>query len=102
MKIVWTDPAVEDLRELHAYIARDSEVYASGFVERIILATERLIDHPKLGRFVPETNDENIRELLFQRYRIVYRIKKDNIEVLSVIHGARDLGDLKPASWDVG
>lgn len=38
MKIVWTEPAVEDLRELHAYIARDSEMYASGFVERIILA----------------------------------------------------------------
>lgn len=37
MKIVWTEPAVEDLHELHAYIARDSEMYASGFVERIIL-----------------------------------------------------------------
>jgi plasmid stabilization system protein ParE len=41
MKIVWTEPAVEDLRELHAYIARDSEVYAIGFVERIILAVEQ-------------------------------------------------------------
>lgn len=58
MKIVWTEPAVEDLRELHAYIARDSEMYASGFVERIIMATERLVDYPTLGRVVPETNDE--------------------------------------------
>ncbi len=58
MKIVWTEPAVEDLRELHAYIARDSEMYAGGFGERITLAAERLIDHPKLGRVVPETNDE--------------------------------------------
>jgi plasmid stabilization system protein ParE len=48
MKIVWTDPAVDDLRELHAYIARDSKVYASGFVERIILAAERLVAHLKL------------------------------------------------------
>jgi plasmid stabilization system protein ParE len=71
MKIVWTDPAVEDLRELHAYIARDSEMYASGFVERIILATERLVDYPKLGRIVSETTDENIRELIFQQYRIL-------------------------------
>ncbi len=65
MKIVWTEPAVEDLRELYAYIARDSEMYASGFVERIILAVERLLEHPKVGRVVPESNDENIRELLF-------------------------------------
>lgn len=54
MKIVWTDPAVEDLRELHSYIARDSEMYASGFLERIILAAEHLVDHPRLGRVVPE------------------------------------------------
>jgi plasmid stabilization system protein ParE len=50
MKIVWTEPAVEDLHELHAYIARDSEVYASGFVERIILAAERLVDYPRTIR----------------------------------------------------
>src|SRR5882672_7630406 len=102
MKIVWTEPAVEDLRELHAYIARDSEMYASGFVERIILSAERLVDHPKFGRVVPETNDENVRELLFQRYRIIYRVTNDCIEMLSVIHGARDLGGFKPAPWEVG
>lgn len=102
MKIVWTEPAVEDLRELHAYIARDSEMYASGFVERIILAAERLADYPKVGRVVPETNDENVRELLYQRYRIIYRVKGDRIEMLSVIHGARDLEELKPALWEVG
>lgn len=33
MTILWTEPALEDLRELHDYIARDSEVYASRFVE---------------------------------------------------------------------
>jgi toxin ParE1/3/4 len=102
MKIVWTEPAVEDLRELHAYIARDSEMYASGFVERIVLAVDRLVDHPQVGRIVPETNEDNLRELLFQRYRIIYRIKNDMIEILSVIHGARDLGEIKPAPWEVG
>lgn len=68
MKIVWTEPAVEDLRELHAYIARDSEMYAGAFVERIILAAERVADYPKIGRAVPETNDKSVREILFQRY----------------------------------
>ena len=46
MKIVWTEPAVEDLRELYAYIARDSDVYASGFVERLILAAESVAKIP--------------------------------------------------------
>jgi len=67
MKIVWTEPAVEDLRELHAYIARDSEVYASGFVERIISVAEGIIEHPKAGRVVPEGNDPDVREILFRQ-----------------------------------
>jgi len=51
---------------------------------------------------VPETNDENLRELIYQRYRIHYRIRNDCIEMLSVIHGARDLEQLKPAPWEIG
>jgi toxin ParE1/3/4 len=66
MKIVWTEPAVEDLRELHSYIARDSAVYASEFVGRIISAAEKVLRHPTVGRIVPEKNDENVRELLYQ------------------------------------
>lgn len=104
MKIVWTEPAIEDLRNLYDYIARDSDLYASSFVERIIVAAERLSDFPRIGRVVPEAEDENIRELLNQNYRIVYRIKSENkrIEILTVIHGRRDLTSIKPAPWEVG
>jgi toxin ParE1/3/4 len=102
MKIVWTEPAVEDLRELYSYIARDSEVYARGFVERIILAAERLIHYPATGRAVPEANDDSIRELIYQRYRIIYRLKSDCVEMLSVIHGARDIAKIEPAPWEIG
>jgi addiction module RelE/StbE family toxin len=102
MKIVWTQPAVEDLHELHAYIARDSELYASGFVEQLLSAVEALENHPKLGRIVPEGNDESIRELLSQHYRLIYRVAKDHIEMLSVIHGSRDLGTRESRPWEVG
>ncbi|MGZ8846840.1 MAG: type II toxin-antitoxin system RelE/ParE family toxin [Pyrinomonadaceae bacterium] len=63
MKILWTEPAIEDLRNLHSYIAKDSEVYASSFVERIILAVEKLTNFPRLGRVVPEAEKETVREL---------------------------------------
>ena len=101
MKILWTEPSIEDLRNLHGYIARDSKIYATIFVQRIILAVERLADFPRLGRVVPEADEEMIRELLFQNYRIIYRINNDLIEILTVIHGRRDLGSVKPAPWDV-
>lgn len=102
MKIVWTEPAVEDLRELHSYIARDSELYASEFISRIISAVQRLAEHPQLGRMVPEANEETIRELLYRNYRIIYRITTNRIELLSVIHGARDLKARSPAPWELG
>lgn len=101
MKILWTDPAIEDLRNLHSYIAKDSEVYASSFVERIILVVEKLANFPRLGRVVPEAEKETLRELLYHNYRIIYRINGELIEIIAVIQGRRDLGSFKPAPWDV-
>ena len=101
MKIEWTEPAIESLRNLHGYIAKDSEVYANSFVQRIILAVDKLSDFPRIGRMVPEADQEAIRELLYQNYRIIYRIKNELIEILTVIHGRRDLGSFRPAPWDV-
>ncbi len=102
MKIEWTEPAIEDLRNLHGYIARDSEVYASSFVERIILAAEKLSDFPRLGRVVPEADQENIRELLYQNYRIIYRVESELIEILTILHGHRDLLSKGSAPGEVG
>jgi len=101
MKILWTEPAIEDLRNLHSYIAHDSPEYASSFVERIILSVEKLTRFPKIGRIVPEADEETIRELFYHNYRIIYRIKQELIEIITVVHGRRDLGSFKPAPWDV-
>ena len=45
--------------------------------------------HPLSGRKVPEYDSDVIRELIEQPYRIIYRIKQDQIDVLAVIHSAR-------------
>ena len=50
---------------------------------------------------VPEAEQETIRELLYHNYRIIYRIKNEIIEILTVVHGRRDLGSFKPAPWDI-
>ena len=101
MKILWTDPSIDDLRNLLTYIAKDSEEYARTFVEKIILSVDKLTDFPRLGRMVPEADQEAIRELLYHNYRIIYRVRDELIEILTVVHGRRDLGSFKPAPWDV-
>lgn len=100
MSLLWTDPSIEDLRSIRDYIARDSEHYAAEFVGQIILSADKLLEFPRLGRVVPEAQDENIRELLYQNYRIIYRIAGDHIEILTVVHGSRDLTRGKPP-WEI-
>lgn len=46
---------------------------------------------PRIGRIVPELNEETVRELSLYSYRILYEIKPTHIEVLAVIHKRRDL-----------
>jgi addiction module RelE/StbE family toxin len=102
MKIVWTKPAIQDLENIQAYIAKDSEYYASRFVERIIETVEQLENFPKIGRFVPEAQDETIREILFHQYRIMYQLKNDKrILLLTIVHGSRDLTQRKPRPWNI-
>jgi len=48
---------------------------------------ETIIDNPEKGRVVPELSLENIRELLHKNYRIVYLIKKNSVDILTVFEG---------------
>jgi len=95
MKIAWTEPALMDLERLGDYIALDQPVYARDFIERLMSSVEPLIEFPLMGRVVPEARRKNVREVIFQGYRILYRAIDDRkiIEIITVIHGARDLGN---------
>ena len=87
--IVWTEPAVSDLDSIHAYISRDSTVYADSVLAEIFDASDRLIDYPESGRVVPEIDDASIRELIVGNYRVMYELCHGGIQILAVIHGAR-------------
>ena len=102
MKIIWTDPAVQDLRAIRDYIGRDSDSYAADLFEQVVLCVERLVRFPKLGRAVPEAQDESIRELVYQSYRIIYRVARERIEILAVVHGSRDLAKRRTPPWEIG
>lgn len=100
MKIIWTNKAVTNLKDIKEYIAHDSVYYAKVFSSKIITYIKKLVHLPRLGRVVPELGREDIRELVYQSYRIIYRVNTDsnNITILLIIHGARDssktIGDL--------
>jgi len=101
-KIIWAEPALSDLKEIVGHIALDSPAYAERFGLRLVEAPRRLEMFPRVGRIVPEFGDEDIRELIYGAYRIVYQIRGDACYIVAVIHGSRDfLRHVKPGEWDV-
>jgi toxin ParE1/3/4 len=76
---------------VYDYIAQNSVRYAQELVDRITRRTKQLSAMPYLGAPVPEYEEDTIRELIEQSYRINYRVRGERVEILSVVHGARPL-----------
>ena len=102
MKIYWSESSLGDLKGIKEYIARDSEYYAINFTDRIISSVEHLSVLPETGRKVPEADDNNIREIVIQPYRIIYQLQSDSINIITIIHPARDLSNPKLKKWETG
>jgi len=69
-QVIWAPSAIQDVEAIRAHVARDSTHYGDLVVERIVAAVERLKDYPRSGR-------------------IVYRLRRDVVEIATVFHGAR-------------
>jgi len=66
------------------------------------IAAETLFKNTHLGRGVPEFSRSDLREVLFRGYRIVYLLQNDEVSILLVVHGARDLPALvNREPWDI-
>ena len=94
MRVRWTDQAIADLTAIRLFIEQDSPHYAVVVVSRLTRAVDRLRDHPKSGRVVPEFERKAVRELVERPYRIIYRrLNEDEIHILTIHHGARQMPD---------
>ncbi len=78
----------------HDPFTKDSRHYAILFAKKIVSIIKTIPQFPKAGRIVPEYNDENLREKIYENYRIVYRIKDEIIEIVAICHGARQLENI--------
>ena len=91
MNVRWTETALEHLAAIHAYIAQNSPAYATRVVDRVTRRSQQIAQFPLSGRRVPEYDLGQIREVIEPPYRIIYHIKPDGVDVLAVVHGARDV-----------
>lgn len=89
MKVIWTPRAQRRLKEHYDRIAEDQPGNAWRWVARVFAREEQISAHPHSGRQVPEFQRDDIREIFEGDYRIIYRIKSEQVDVLTVRHGAR-------------
>jgi addiction module RelE/StbE family toxin len=89
MKLIWSERALSELERIGDYIGEDNPKAANRFVSRLWKRTAALKKHPRLGRIVPDANDESLREVIEGNYRIVYRLEKGSITVVTVFEGHR-------------
>lgn len=86
MKLIWTELAVEKLEEFADYIALDNPQVALKWAERIQIFVIKLTKFPQLGREVSEIKRSDIREIIDENYRIIYRAETECIAILTIRH----------------
>ena len=89
-EVIWTTQGQVTLDEAVAYLAQDSLTAAQRLLESALESASSLSVMSERGRIVPELENPAIRELLVQRYRLLYEVQETRVEILAFIHGARD------------
>lgn len=85
--------AKSDLEEIWLYIGRDNPEIADTFVSSILSRFAKLVAWPQIGRHRKELS-AGLRSSSIGRYVVFYRQISDGIEIVRVLHGARDLPPL--------
>jgi len=94
--VILTRQSQDDLREIVAFIARDSPDRARAFGHLLVDTALSLEAQPERGRVVPEQDDPAVREIIRGPYRIIYEVVRDPsaVFVLRFWHGARGTPDV--------
>jgi plasmid stabilization system protein ParE len=96
-EVIWTKNAEFDLESIIEYIKIDSIEIAKDIFYEIKNQCDQLSIFPASRRIVPELQEIGVlkyRELLFKRWRIIYKIEKEKVYVLIVIDARRDIEDI--------
>jgi toxin ParE1/3/4 len=86
MKVYWTQEARARLLDIQTYIAQFSPKAARLVTARILKRSRRLASPPLEGRRVPEYPKADLREVLKRPFRLIYLVKPDQVEIVTVKH----------------
>jgi len=85
-----TERARQDLLEIWDHIAAHNQAAADGLMDRLFERFAALAENPLIG---PAREDlaDGLRYLVYQNYLLLYRLAGDEVVIVRVVHGRRDL-----------
>ena len=96
-EVIWTNNAEFDLENIIEYIKLDGINIAKNIFFEIKEECQKLYYFPERKRIVPELQQIGItkyKELIYKRWRIIFKIKKDKVFVLLVVDSSRNIEDI--------
>jgi len=84
-ELIWSRTALDDSEAIVSFIARDSQVQARRFVEKLVDTCERLLVQPALGSLPPESRREGIMEYGLYSFRILGEHQGNDLHLLAVV-----------------
>lgn len=94
MEIVWTESALAKVEAIGHFIALDSPEKASKFIDKLLHSVERLAEFPYSGPLLPQ--HPAFRQLVWENYKIVYRVTENKIEIVTVLGPGQGLTGKDP------
>jgi len=94
VEVFLTDAAVTDLESIGDWIAVDNPVRAVAFIELLRKRCLQLAEMPLAFPVVPRFAKWEVRRRPVEDYLIFYRVGRSRVEILHVLHGARDYESL--------
>ncbi len=86
-KIIWAEPAIQDLDAIADYIALDKPVAARQQVQQVFAAVRMLQKFPQMGGRPSELPGLAYRQLLVSPCRIFYRVEKKVVYIVHILRG---------------
>ncbi|MCD8553771.1 type II toxin-antitoxin system RelE/ParE family toxin [Seleniivibrio sp.] len=96
-KVIWSEPARNDLRSLVEYISYDDKETARRIGTEIYEAVGKLSELPNRSRLVPELrlyNNISFREILISVWRVIFTVMNDTVLVYAVLDSRQNVSDI--------
>jgi toxin ParE1/3/4 len=98
MRVRWLQRALDGAAEAAKYIAVERPRAAGRWREGLIDTAERIAAFPVSGRMVPEAEEQDLREMIYGDYRVIYLLDEPPV-IIAVHHSRRRLTKRRLHAW---